>query len=186
MAIWNELEGRLDSYTWDGNDFKKPRPEDLDRFEAENGLKLPDDYREFALGFGPGTFVGGWGFLTPGFPEDSRVDLGVFLKWWREAIGQDDPEARFVLFCEKEDFHGRWGWDPAVVTDPERHEYAIFLVGDHCPPIRVASGFKEFVLSYVLGGGFERQYYNDTDARGQLGEAGNVGYVQGPIDGYEG
>ncbi len=49
------------------------------------------------------------------------------------------------------------------MTNPEGHDYGVSLLGGpngdvtDAPPIKVASSFREFVLSYALGGGFERQ-----------------------------
>jgi len=136
----------------------KPKVKDLDQYEKESGFKLPDDYREFARTFGPGTFDG-WQISTPGFPNaEHEVDLAKLNERLRRSYLPN-----FVRFCGKEDFHGWFAWNPEDITDPVKHHYGVYLLGGlrgedpEAQPIKVASSFHEFFISYALGGGFELQ-----------------------------
>ena len=200
MGRWDELEGRLDISTQDGF-VRKPTTEDLDRFEAETNFKLPDDYREYAVTFGPGTLGRGeWKVRTPGFPRDEYHDLARFVERWRNCwLGVPDEDLarifgvepakfrRMVPFCEKENCRGCFAWDPEEVTDAGRHEYGYyFLSGDSrdIPWPRVASSFREFVQVNALGGGFERYYY-DCDGQeygaDEWAESGPIMFSQASV-----
>jgi hypothetical protein len=203
MNVWDDLEKRLDIVTQDGL-VKKPRVEELDRYEQENGFKLPDDYREFALAFGPGGFGRlEWWFATPGFPKGHDLhDLAISRESWRRCrcdgikdadltkqFGIDaDRVRRLVPFCNQRLDGEAFAWDISDVTDPERHEYGIYhITFDHPPMKRVASTFREFVLDYALGGGFERQSYagnyygGDRDMSGDLSQPGPIQFEQSSI-----
>lgn len=170
MGTWDDLKKRLKVYYASEGVVKKPKTRDLDRFERESGFKLPDDYREYARTFGSGTLGKGWQISTPGFADadDGDVDLARFNHRFSDR--------RFVRFCVKEDFHGWFAWDPEDVTDAVRHHYGIYLLGGpqgedpDAPPIKVAPSFHEFIMSYALGGGFERQQGD-----------GGTGEADGPI-----
>jgi hypothetical protein len=175
MGVWDDLKKRIAvRYTSDGK-HRKPKPKDLDRYEKESGFKLPDDYREFVLTFGPGTFGRGWEFSSPGFPKvDSDVDLAYMNRRFQE---QNTPlHQDHVRFCGKEDFHGWWAWNPKDVTNPERHEYGIYLLLDD-PPVKVASTFREFVMSYALGGGFQ-EFEGQEPEPGELSLPGPISFSQ--------
>jgi len=176
MAVWDDLVRQLDVMTWDGEHWKST-PEDVDRFEAETGFRLPDDYREFAVAIGPGTIGNGeheFDFLAPGFPETSGYqDLTQQFHRWRKDCqypgGEDhsattpyDPGryARLLPFCFVGLVGDGFGWDPADVSDPDRHEYGIYIIGNDngIPMDRVAGTFREFIVRFVLGGGYERHF----------------------------
>lgn len=174
-GVWDDLEKRLAvRYTSDGK-HRKPKPKDLDRYEKESGFRLPDDYREFALTFGPGTFGRGWQFSTPGFSKTkSHVDLATLNHFFQMQKG--DLNQSFVRFCGKEDFHGWFAWNPEDVTDPAKHEYGIYLLMDD-PPVKVASTFREFVMFYAMGGGFH-EYEGQEPEPGELSLPGPIDFSQ--------
>jgi len=174
MGVWDDLLQRTKFTTREG-EFKRPKPEDLDRFEAEFGFKLPADYREFALAFGPGELgEGEWSFKTPGFPgagpdfDLAESNGGVanrgLPKYSDAELSEDGDPAlirRLVWFCKGGMEGDQFSWDPTEVTDPEKHEYAIYITCGNLKPMtqRVASGFREFMMDYLLGGGYERQLF---------------------------
>ncbi len=171
MGVWDDLLQRTKFTTREG-EFKRPKPEDLDRFEAEFGFKLPADYREFALAFGPGALgEGEWSFQTPGFPgvgpdfdlAEANANRGLPNYSDAELTERGDPALirRLVGFCKGGMEGDRFSWDPAEVTDPEKHEYAIYITCGDLKPLtqRAASTFREIVMDYLLGGGYERQVY---------------------------
>jgi len=181
MGIWDELARRLDLWLED-NEVKKPTLEDLDRFESEAGFHLPQDYRDYALTFGPGD-IGSreWSFLTPGFPQAGKnVDLAEANAWHKKYVidGETDAELarmfgdaararRLVVFCSTRLVGDIFAWDPGEVTDAARHDYAIYMIPAEAnnPPFgRIATSFREFVFNYALGGGHERHIYRDPPA----------------------
>jgi SMI1 / KNR4 family (SUKH-1) len=199
MGIWDDVEKRLQIST-QHDDVKKPKVEDLDQFERENGFKLPDDYREYALTFGPGA-IGSreWFFATPGFPGKGNdlEDLATSRESWRKCrcdgvkdealskqFGMDaDRVRRLVPFCNQRLEGEGFAWDTSDVTDPDRHEYGIYHHTDCYSPIkRVASTFREFVRDYALGGGFERTYFRDSpDTIGDLNRPDPIFFQQASI-----
>jgi hypothetical protein len=182
MAVWDDLEKRVvvdHVNAMGGCVALKPRPEDLDRFERESGFKLPDGYREFAMTFGPGCLDPGFYFYSPGFPSDQSVDLAArnLPSQPKEPGG---PHGGFLRFCHSDDFHASWAWDPEDVTDPDTHEYGIYLLGadGYDGPHKVASTFHEFVTSYVLGGGFHRDEEPWKCKPGEQGLPDAIGFFQ--------
>lgn len=161
MGVWDDLKKRLVVRYASEGEVKTPSLEDLDRFEQESGFRLPDDYREFATSLGPGTYGPGWQVETPGFAKAEGSYAGI------QGLRHIDP--LFVAFCGKEDFHGWFAWDPRDVIDPVAHDYGVYLLGGpdghdgDAPPIKVSSTFREFLMSYALGGGFERRKDEDGD-----------------------
>jgi hypothetical protein len=198
MGVWDELEKRLDIVTQDGV-VKKPKIADLDQYERESGFNLPEDYREFALAFGPGGFgTGEWAFATPGFSKGhDLVDLVKSCESWRRSriegcsdadlsrsFGVDAARVRRLIpFCNRRTSGDGFAWDPSDVTDTDRHEYGIYHITFDRPPIvRVASTFREFVMDYALGGGFERHLYDESaDKTGELSKPDPIGFAQGSI-----
>src|SRR5436309_1193827 len=147
MGVRDDLEKRLVIQNEDGPS-KKPKPEDLDKYEAEPGFKLPEDYREFALVFGPGC-LHGFNFGTAGFPRSEWANLGGRLvqdeygddEWLVEVLGDADLARRLVVFSDVDGVGDCFAWDPAGVTDPAKHDYGIYIIAHECnnPPVsRVA------------------------------------------------
>ncbi len=172
MGVWDDLKERIEVQFASEGVVRTPSPQDLDRFEQESGFRLPLDYREFAATFGPGTYGWGWQIETPGFAKSKKKNYEGLAGLYRR-LEKDYPG--FVIFCGKEDFHGWFAWDSNDVTDPEGHDNGVSLLGGpngddtDAPPIKVASSFREFVLSYALGGGFEP---------GEAITSGSVPFVQ--------
>lgn len=133
MGIWDDLKRRLVVQYASEGEVKTPSPEDLDRFERESGFRLPEDYREFATTFGPGTYGPGWQVETPGFAKPPR---GKYKKAPGRYDGLDGLYRQmqgynpgFVVFCGKQDFHGWVAWDPKDVTDPVARDYGVYVLG---------------------------------------------------------
>lgn len=134
----------------------------LDAYEARAGLKLPEGYRRFIRLFGPGELAGRFSIASPGYPSFTyRVDMDRLNEDFRRKPDDeleefwDDPERarRMVMFCSTGGVN-YFGWDPREVTDPARHEYAIYEVPQGLDTIpRRAGTFREFLEGYCLGDG---------------------------------
>jgi hypothetical protein len=168
MGIWDPIVARLKIWTQD-DEVRRPTPADLDRYEAEAGFKLPDDYRSYALTFGPGELGRcEFCFSTPGFPKAGDLDLAEKNRIWlklavagcpdknlAERFGDAWRARRLIHFCEVSGIGDRFAWDPMDVTDAETHEYGIYALpvdSTGWKNMRVARTFREFVLDYALGG----------------------------------
>jgi hypothetical protein len=180
MGVWDELKERLVVRYASEGEVVKPKEEDLERYEEESGHRLSVAYREFVLEFGPGTIGRGWQLSSPGFTKaDSDVDLARLNERFRS-----DSHPNFIRFCGKEDFHGWFAWDPEDITDPVEHRYGLYLIGglrgheSQAPPIKVASTFHEFIMSYALGGGFDRHQEGLTNDPGDPVLPETVGFAQ--------
>jgi hypothetical protein len=157
MDVWDDLKQRLVVEFLSGAKLWTSSPEDIDRYEAESGFRLPDSYRELVGTFGPGTYGRGWRLAAPGVPNSSSDNLAKLNEYLRPV------HPGFVFFCGKEDFHAHFAWDSGDITDPATHEYGVYLVGSpgsgdsfEAQTTKVASTFREFLMTYALGGGFER------------------------------
>jgi hypothetical protein len=181
MGDWDELKERLVIRFASEGAARTSSPEDLDRFEAESGFTLSDDYREFAVAFGPGTYGRGWQIKAPGFSGAGRgrADLARLY----QAL--QDVHPGLIAFCGKEEFHGWFAWDPEDVTDPVGHDYGVYLLGGptggdpDAKPIKVASTFREFVMSFALGQGFKRSEFNGGSYEyDESGASGPISFSQ--------
>lgn len=65
MGRWGEIEGKIELFCQDGID-KRPSQADIDRYEAESGIRLPLDYRRLALAFTISTLGDGPTLKTDG------------------------------------------------------------------------------------------------------------------------
>jgi SMI1 / KNR4 family (SUKH-1) len=179
MGNWDELEGRLTVEIIFGGGHRKSRAEDLDHFEAEFGVKLPESYRDYATAIGPGE-LGNHCILiyAPGFPRCESYDLAHDQRSWiRDVIGSRSDESlagtygdgararRLVRFGRIPVIGHGFAWDPGEVTDPDGNEYAIYMIDvDHFGAdamVRVASTFPEFIKDFALGHGYARQVLGD-------------------------
>jgi hypothetical protein len=151
-----------------------PTAEDLDAFEESQGFPLPASYRSFVLRFGIGEFgAKEIEIASPGYPKDlARYDLARMnrsrgMDHWsdddlRSMFGPDTARARrLVLFAEDRD-EGVYGWDTRDVTDPDRHEYGVYLLRESERMSRMAETFAEFVAGRCLTPG-DRTYHTHRD-----------------------
>lgn len=153
---WREFYDTLVIVPGIGEPVLKPNASQLDRFEAETGLRLPRSYREYITVFGPGEFPCILRIAAPGYPHlNWRADLLMANQSYGysvEELGQSelpaeqrDRLARLFYFGLE---RGRqWlGWDPQDVRDPEASEYGIYRVNyisDECK--LAATSFRQFI-----------------------------------------
>jgi len=148
----------------------KPTPEALDRYERETGFKFPESYREWLAALGPGEFVENFVLHAPGYPPSYRrirlenLDENydnvrtIEEKYLRSSAdpSREDPDRarRLRPFCRT---HGgeTIGWDPEEVTDPDRHECAVYQLERDFTLTRLAPSFRGFVEDYIYGPGYE-------------------------------
>jgi hypothetical protein len=197
MGVWDDLEKRVkivhaedrdgiihveDGIVW------KATAKDLNSFERRRRFKLPGDFRDFACTFGPGR-IGrdGWCFYSPGIDWDgdpASLNLDYLNDFWINTQVRE-YNLKLLVFCEKSENETvlskttkqkirsttiqYFGWNPEDVTDPDKHEYGIYLTYEEGqllasgrrkprkPPVKVASTFREFVMSYALVGDLGRQ-----------------------------
>lgn len=133
---------------------------------AENSLhiKLPDSFRSLCRVFGVGRFGrGDFNIAVPGYVgKAATYSLEYLTNSQRELAGQLgdvglDPEqiARGVFFAI--DLSGSNHFlDPEDVTDPKKHEYAVFSLYRNYEVERTFDNFWEFVTMGCLG---ERRNY---------------------------
>jgi len=136
-----------------------PPPADLDRFEAETGIRLPAGFRGYLGVFGPGCLLVGRGnniremFISSPYCPDRPLNLMTAverLRLLREdpPRGLDDRMKRLVVFG-RDGLGHEYGWDPEEVTDPAAPEFAVYAWyrGDHGYRVsRTFAGFIQFVL----------------------------------------
>jgi len=176
VVSWDEFEGRLMTVVPFGDGVRKPTIEDLDRFEAEFGVKLPASYRDYALTIGPGE-IGRNAFeiTTPGFPEAPNLDLTANVRMWKDRVIErksdealarsygDPMRARRLLpFGWVVEIGHGFAWDPEDVGEGGGDEYGVYFIdvdsfGEDAVA-KVASNFREFVTEFALGLGYVRQY----------------------------
>jgi hypothetical protein len=141
-----------------------PIAAELEGYEVKSGFALPRSFREFATTFGAGTIEpGDWRFAVPGIPDPfggRYTDPTSLTRWFmqgREGTLADEYDdtvraRRLVLFCSNESYDF-FGWDPLDVTEPESHEYGIYLLGRYDTRVlRLAKRFRRFVLDYCFRG----------------------------------
>jgi len=156
--MWQELFDSLEKVVAAGYDsLPKPRPEDLDKYEAQKGFRLPASYRQFCLVFGPGSFDGAIGIRMAGYRNDDRADICTInnkgsMTFERLSKRHSDPVRvqRLIYFADTIGGH-EFGWDPVEVTDSENHEYSIYAVLHDDPSVsKVASTFCKFIEDCCL------------------------------------
>jgi hypothetical protein len=202
MSDWCEIEARIKLECPTGVD-QRPTEADLDRYEAEAGYKLPDDYRRFALAYGPGSLAGAYDFkfYTPGVPEAGlRGDLAAYNppgdcpkrfrgrtdKDLAKTFGRDPAQLRRMVFFCSMDGYDSYAWDPAEVTDPLTNDKAIYrFVGERSWPVasRTFREFLEFIVDFNLHGKYWRNkhisYVNNIE---MMKSCGKLLYFQFPGD----
>lgn len=99
-----------------------PTGADLDRFEAETGIRLPAGFRSYLRVFGPGCLLVGGGrdcremFISSPYCPDSSLNLGRGVDLLRSLRddpprGMDERVRRLVVFARNGLGH-EFGWDP--------------------------------------------------------------------------
>lgn len=157
-----------------------PSAADLDRFEAEAGIRLAAGYRGFVQAFGAGVLAVGRGWircLAPSCRNES-FDLGHSLALQRSfaqtCFWVNPRIARLVVFAS--DLRGdRYGWDPEDITDPDGPEFGVYAWrhGDDETALKLTRTFE----------GFIRLYTNQTEFRTrQRARAGDQSASDPPFD----
>src|SRR5689334_6059696 len=89
-----------------------PTDADLDQYEAESHLLLPQSYRGFIKVFGPGELLREFRFRAPSYRSlNDAIDLSLLNDWVQEQLSprvlkrMTDPDQlrRCVFFCSKGD-----------------------------------------------------------------------------------
>jgi uncharacterized protein (TIGR02996 family) len=129
----------------------KPTVSQLDEFEAATGFRLPRSYREYILVFGPGQLLTDWDIAAPGYGGSWSYDLQTMhenLSYRHPRTDEQYPVDRWRYFCAA--YKDRYCWDPAEVTDPDAHEYAVYHIVEDGRVMRFADSFRGFVESIAL------------------------------------
>lgn len=168
MGTWDPLIKRLKVYK--RNPVPPARPEALDEYEAANGFKLPESYRQFVLALGPGELGERFAIAAPGYPRNKfHVDLTKLNRvvheletlpedQLREAVS-DPQQFRRLVFFGRTSGADVYGWDPQDVRDPAGPEYGIYEAPRHDPVVvNVAGSFPEFVEKFCLGRGRKKTF----------------------------
>ena len=136
----------------------KPTASQLEHFEVATGFRLPRSYREYILVFGPGRLFTDWNIAAPGYGGPCDIDLQTIHESLRPTeLAEFDRHheaehrervRRLRYFCLA--YKDRYGWDPAEVTDPGAHEYAIYHILEDGRVRRFADSFRGFVEYLAL------------------------------------
>ena len=164
----------------DGYDPVSPPSEaDLEQFEADFGIRLPESYRTFVLQFGAGELAQEFMIFAPRCQANSDYDMTKFNQQFRRAFDKskvlqksyDDPQLiRRLLFFARTIGNDYFGWDPGDGGDKERPEYAVHFLPRLVENSRtVAGSFREFVEDLCLGDA----YYDRYSASGERSLAGS-------------
>lgn len=182
MSEWPELTDRIELEIPFGEDIR-PGDAELDAFEAEFKLKLPDDYRLFMKTFGAGVIstLAECNFAAPGAPpiqpHDQR-DLASFNRGARGTLQASydmaksspygkpkfevDPAwlDRFIYFCVAGHGEDIFAWQADEVTNANTNDKNIYRITyfPKEPLVLVATTFREFVMDYLLSG----RYFRDV------------------------
>lgn len=137
-----------------------PTVEDLDRFEAETGIKLSAGYRGYIRVFGPGNLIVGSGdsmremfIRSPYFPTPS-LDLRKAVERLRilkddPPRGMDERTRRTIVFAHN-GLGDEFAWDPLDVTDPDAPEFGMYAWYRDDFSVKISKTFQGFILRYTL------------------------------------
>ncbi|MBI1249790.1 hypothetical protein GC197_18340 [bacterium] len=128
---------------------------------AENSLhiKLPDSYRSFCRVFGVGSFGrGDFNIAVPGYNGKANTySLEYLTDSQRELAGQlgdlglDPDQISRGIFFAIDMSRSNHFFDPEDVTDPKKHEYAVFSLYRNYEVERTFDSFWDFVTIGCLG-----------------------------------
>lgn len=155
LDLWRALSEKLVVQGDDRTSCPRPTAEELDRFEAKSGIKLPAGYRGFVQVFGPGSFNRTTSYevsvCSPYPPRRTKP------KRFRFAPGSDifhnlktgyglTDQARRLVYFASDYSGGSFGWDPEEATDPLAPEFAIYaLYRDQKTAAKMSNTFAGFV-----------------------------------------
>ncbi len=124
----------------------------LDAYEEHSKVKLPASYRAFCKVFGPGTLGSWYDFASPCYSglDTHRWELSGLNEYIRNGIeweeyAEDVEQFRRSIIFGKDEATGTFLFDPAIVTNPDTNEYAIFAVWRDFTTERVCDSFDEFI-----------------------------------------
>jgi hypothetical protein len=132
--------------------------ENLDAFEKRSGFKLPDSYRSFCTVCGPGELCGHFWIASPGYPgssPDLRVHFDLSsvhddLRKTCEAFSPEPGQWQHASFFARTPTTDYCFWDLKEVTNPDKNEYAIFIVDRSFQIRRAADNFWDFVVQVCM------------------------------------
>jgi len=168
---WEKFSKTLKIWREEDWEYVPPTPvEDLERFEREWDLPLPESYKAFLQTFGPGELARVFRFMAPYCPDKS-ADLVPLNRGIRKDIlkgetydsrAEEDPDRMLGLLYISNSFYTdhEFVFDTADVTDNAKHEYAVYHVPRSCssPLFKVADCFTGFIEDFCLGDDYERLF----------------------------
>lgn len=150
LARWREIYALFTIKGDPARAYPKPTEDDLDRFEAETGIKLPASYRAYCQVFGAGVFdldAVNLRVSAPNCPDDV-LDLKQALDILEGHKSMSDwtPRARRAIFFANSFRGDRFGWDPEDVSDPDAPEFRVFGHIRHDDDLtKLADDFYDFI-----------------------------------------
>lgn len=132
VGFWHALHEKLEVRGDDQTSCPRPSAAELDRFEAESGMRLPAGYRGFLQVFGPGLLKASRNDVLVYAPgcRNRTYNLEQFLEQTarlRSLHGLSDRVKRLRYFAR--DFtQGAFGWDPDEATDAGAPEFVIYAL----------------------------------------------------------
>lgn len=168
LAPWQALRETF-KVSGDKDRIPPPTVEELDRFEAETGIKLPAGYRGYIRVFGPGCLLVGSGktlremFIQSPYCANKAMNLNSIVE--RLQSLKDDPprgmdeQTRRIIFFGSNGLGDEFGWDPQDVTDPLAPEFGVYAWyrGDNV--VKISNSFQGFIrFTLDLKARFDHKY----------------------------
>ena len=146
---WRKLYERCEVVGDDRTSLHRPTAEELDRFEAKTGVRLPSGYRGFMRVFGPGVFqFSRYQIIIKGpYSGTKPSDLETAIercKKLKNEQGMDEQLRRLVVFAHN-GLGNEFGWDPQEATDPHAPEFAVYAWYRDDTAVKMANTFRGFI-----------------------------------------
>jgi len=170
MQYWTEFAKTIKIIRREDWKYLPPTPlEDLERFEREWDIPLPESYKAFLRVFGPGELAEVFQIMSPYCPEKHMDLVGInsnnrqYMLQNPEYIDDSTPEStaqlkRALRITQSFYTHEIYVFDPLDISDISGNEYAVYYAPGFPsePLVRVADCFTEFIEEYCLGDRYEQ------------------------------
>ena len=155
-SMWENILNGMDVDT-SMCDISPADQKQLDDFEIQSGVKLPQSYRTFCTVFGAGELSECYRITVPGYSgEAAFVDLHnlnsemhVGLEW--EEYSPDPKQFQRAIIFANDVARNIYFWDPSELTDAATSEYGFYVKHEDWETKRLADTFWDLVNEVWLG-----------------------------------